>query len=103
MNLNLLIHIDNFRWENITTDRSRQLDSLAIGLETISDYGDICWHHPDSHNICYQSWGCLHDIIQCDDFNTIKDLFGWIKHNNYKILLDVVQKPSNSQTLTKPF
>lgn len=98
MRLNLLLHIDNFRWEDITINRSGNIDNLSIGLETIMACEDKCWQHPDAFNLCYAKWGCFHELLSLENFQDVKDLVGWIEHRHYKTLLKLWRFVSSYQS-----
>jgi hypothetical protein len=83
MNLNLLLNIDDFRWNDITEDRSDCLDIFGELLETLIDAEDKGWQHPDIYTLTY-SWGSVHDIFFIHDYTTVKQLTGgWMKQRHY--------------------
>ncbi len=98
MHLNLLVHIDNFRWNDINIDRSSNIDNLALVLDVVSENEDVCWQHPDAYTLCYEDWGCLHELMSFEDFNSVKELVGWMKHRNFKTLLKFWQRANNYQS-----
>jgi len=84
--LNLLVHLDNFRWDDINLSRSKDIDQLAEIIETLIVCKDRCWHHPDCYTLCY-SWGCIHELIEMEFGIIKKSPFNWITHNNHKTLI----------------
>lgn len=95
MNLNLLLNIEDFRWPNISVDRSSCLENFAELLEILSDEEDESWQHPDIYTLCYP-WGCVHDFIYSHDFLTAQSLTGgWMQHKHYQTLKNIWKRCKN--------
>lgn len=96
MRLNLLVHLDNFRWKELKQDRSAEILQLAETIETLADCQDKVWHHPDCYSLCYE-WGCLHELLDKNP-KEIRAMSGWIEHIHFKTLLKFWTKVALNQT-----
>jgi len=99
---NLLFHLDSFSWEELSIDRSKELDDLAQALTCISDSEDQIFGHP----FCYLqqlSWGAVYQIISFDDEKK-NEVCPWLRHDHQKTLTKLFNRaisPQQSDTLDR--
>jgi hypothetical protein len=95
MNLNLLLNIDDFRWQLITVSRSQCIDNFSLLLPVIIENEDALWLHDEMYNLCY-GWGCVHNFYFDFDFAHSRTITGgWMSYNNHKTILNLWKRSQN--------
>lgn len=107
MKANLLVHIESFHWDDLETDRSKEMDDLmeALGKEN----EDKIFSHPHCYLIEIKGWGEFHNLLTLDEEGRNVWTKGWFTHKHQETLINLWKrsaspKLSNNHTeLNKEF
>lgn len=97
-NANLLLHIESFDWDDLTLDRSNQMDDLDLVIEQALD--DMIYGHPNCFNFLL-SWGLFHELLVLDEEER-RVFTGWLSHAHQITLINLWNRsitPKSSFTL----
>lgn len=91
---NLLIDLNSFSWNDLSINRSTEIDNLILAVDKIEDNDDTVFNHPESFNYKLD-WGYFHELQIFDD-----ELRGgfvpWLTHDHQTFLRKLFRRPISS-------
>jgi len=88
---NLLIDLNSFGWNDLSINRSTQIDNLILAVDKIEDNEDTIYNHPESFNYKLD-WGYFHELQIFDD-ELRKGFVPWLTHDQQTFLRKLFRRP----------
>ncbi len=90
---NLLINLESFAWNDLTIDRSSDMENLILAVDEAINHEDQIFGHPDCFN--YKIEHCFfHDILYFDEEERQVFTNNWLSNDYQKALIKLWRSPT---------